>query len=551
MSFSCKNTIAESIENNVLTNTLQPFWTSTRHGSGDDVFWSIAVDNLNVYAAGWTNSSGMQSYDVLLCKYDMSGNELWNRTWGGNAWDRAFSIAVDSSSIYVVGETLSYGSGLADVFVLKYDLNGNLLWETTWGGNENDTACSIAIDSSSIYVVGDTASFGSGYADMFILKYDLNGVLQWTKTWGGSDSEGAFSVVTDSSYLFITGWKYSFTTNNYSSFVLKTDLNGDELWNKTWNGGDDNFACSIAVDGMNIYIAGGIGYWNVDVFIVKYDLNGNEIWNRTWGGNLDEYDSASSIIIHDANIYVAGSTCNDPVWLTSDVLVLKYDSNGNLIWNKTWGGGLNDYGCSITVDNYSCLYVAGIIGLNTDFGAFVLKTDLDGNNTIPNQSPIAVIDSITPNPASSGQTVTFKGHGYDFDGMIVAYRWFSSTGGGLLSNQASFNMSSLSVGTHSIELWVIDNNNSLSQVVTVTLIVKSNSGNGGGGDGGTSDDKSGAKDSSIMWVLVGITTVTIIVVIGIAWIYPTNKRRKGPQQQLTQPYPTQWQQQYQPPQSRG
>jgi hypothetical protein len=114
--------------------------------------------------------------DAIIWKYDMNGNLIWNETWDGSYDDYAHSITVDGSYIYVAGSTESFGTGYCDAVILKYDLNGNLIWNKTWGRIDDDGAYSITVDSSYIYVAGVTESFGAGSgADAFVLKTDLEG----------------------------------------------------------------------------------------------------------------------------------------------------------------------------------------------------------------------------------------------------------------------------------------------------------------------------------------------------------------------------------------
>ncbi|MEW5759352.1 MAG: hypothetical protein AB1779_01130, partial [Candidatus Thermoplasmatota archaeon] len=182
---------------------------------------------------------------------------ILNMTWGESTWDdRGYSIAVDSSNIYVAGRKTNFDRGYEEVFVLKCDLNGNRIWDTTWSGRNYEGAKSIAIDSSNIYVAGYTNSYGAGLHDAFILKYDLNGKLLWNKTWGDTDQDLAESIAVESSNIYVAGETASYGEGNFDAFVLKYDLNGKLLWNKTWGGYGDDFGASIAIDSSNIYVVG-------------------------------------------------------------------------------------------------------------------------------------------------------------------------------------------------------------------------------------------------------------------------------------------------------
>ncbi|MEW5759672.1 MAG: fibronectin type III domain-containing protein [Candidatus Thermoplasmatota archaeon] len=255
-----------------------PIWWNTWGGNGFDEATSIAVDSSNIYVAGETWSFGAGENDAFILKYGLNGNMLWYKTRGGSSYECAYSIAVDSSNIYVAGKTHSFGAGSADALILKYDLNGNLLWYKTWGGGSSyDRARSLAVDSSNIYVAGMTHGFGTVKADAFLLKYDLNGNLVWNKTWSRHDDDCAESIAVVSSNIYVVGHTDSFDGSETDAFILKYDLNGNMLWYKTWGGSDRDYAYSIAVDSSNIYVAGetySFGAGASDAFILKCNLEG-------------------------------------------------------------------------------------------------------------------------------------------------------------------------------------------------------------------------------------------------------------------------------------
>ncbi|MEX2690472.1 MAG: hypothetical protein Q6351_009160 [Candidatus Njordarchaeum guaymaensis] len=116
--------------------------------------------------------------------------EIWNVTWGGSNYDRGQSIFIYNNYVYITGRTDSFGSGNFDVFLLKYDLDGNLVWSRTWGGSNWDEAHGLFVYGNYICITGSTDSFGEGYADVFLLKYDLDGNLIWNVTWGEVETTG-------------------------------------------------------------------------------------------------------------------------------------------------------------------------------------------------------------------------------------------------------------------------------------------------------------------------------------------------------------------------
>ncbi len=356
-------------------------WNKTWGGSDDDSGRGIAVDDSeNALVAGFTRNYGAGKNDVLLLKYNSIGNLLWYTTWGGSANDYGMGIAVDGSgNAFITGSTRSYGAGNYDVILLKYDSTGNLLWNRVWGGSSDDWGYDIAIDDSgNTLITGRTQSFGSGGRDVFLLKYDSDGNLLWYTTWGGSAGDmGTGIVVDDLGNAFIAGRTESFGAGSWDVFLLKFDTDGNKLWDKLWGGIFYENAYEIVLDDSgNAFISGfteSFGVGQEDVLLLKYDSAGNLLWNRTWGGSSD--DRGYGIVLDDSgNLFITGITESFGAG-GSDVILLKYDSAGNLLWNKTWGGPDGDNGVNIAVDDLGNILITGY---TTSYGSggydvFLLK----------------------------------------------------------------------------------------------------------------------------------------------------------------------------------
>jgi methionine-rich copper-binding protein CopC len=255
------------------------FWIRAWGNENDDSSNSISIDNFNIYVGGSTTNNSLNSVDIFILKYDLNGGLLFEKIWDSGSFDLAKSITSVSSNLYVCGYTSTNGSNKIDALLLKYDLIGNLIWSKTWGGNENDWANSIAADSSNVYIAGQTDSYGNGLDDVFILKYDLNGNLVWNTTWGGKDSESANSIAVDDSNIYTIGWTDSYGSGTVDAFVLKHDLNGNMLWNKTWGSEKREWAESIAIENSYLYLAGEKDKKDkdyIELFVLKCDLNGGD-----------------------------------------------------------------------------------------------------------------------------------------------------------------------------------------------------------------------------------------------------------------------------------
>ena len=354
------------------SNSVAYEWNHTWGGANQDGGFGVTVDSSdNVYLVGETYSFGAGNADMVLVKYNGNGVRQWNHTWGGGSWDYGYGVAVDSSgNIYLAGTTWSFGAGLSDMILVKYNGNGVQQWNHTWGGGSWDFGYGVAVDSSgNIYLAGYTYSFGAGSYDMVLVKYDGNGLQQWNCTWGGANSDYGYGVAVDSSgNVYLVGETYSFGAGSCDMILVKYDGSGVQQWNRTWGGGNYNYGYGVAVDSSgNIYLAGDTeSFWEglSDMILVKYDGNGLQQWNCTWGGPEND-DGRGVAVDSSGNIYFAGRT--DSFGAGGDDMVLvKYDGNGVQQWNHTWGGPENDDGRGAAVDSSNNIYLAG--GTNS-FGA--------------------------------------------------------------------------------------------------------------------------------------------------------------------------------------
>jgi hypothetical protein len=179
--------------------------------------------------AGHTNSYDAGNSDFWLVKVDANGNALWNKTYGGTDVDAAFSIVQTSDGGYALaGYTYSYGAGNADFWLVKTDLNGNALWNKTYGGTVAEMAWSMVKTADGGYALtGVTTSYGAGYSDFWLVKTDLNGNALWNKTYGGTGSDEAHSVVqtVDGEYA-LAGYTGSYGVGGSDFWLVKVDALG-------------------------------------------------------------------------------------------------------------------------------------------------------------------------------------------------------------------------------------------------------------------------------------------------------------------------------------
>jgi hypothetical protein len=323
------------------------------------------------------------------------------KTYGGTGDDRASYVLQTSDGGYiVVGDTGSLGADSVDIFLVKTDANGNIQWAKTYGGIVDEYAYSVQQTSDGGYIVaGYTNSFGAGYTDIILIKTDANGNVQWAKTYGGTGWDWAESVqqTSDGGYI-VAGGTSSFGAGGV--FLIKTDANGNVIWAKTYGGAG---ASSVQQTSDGGYIlAGETGSWpNYDIFLIKTDANGNIIWAKTYGGT--DRDWAYSVQqTSDSGYIVAGTTLSFGAgW--HDFLLIKTDANGNLQWAKTYGGTYYEFASSVQQTSDGGYIVAG--WTNT-FGAggsdaFLIKTDANGNI-----GSCSIVRNVIPTVNTVSPTVT-------------------------------------------------------------------------------------------------------------------------------------------------
>jgi uncharacterized delta-60 repeat protein len=331
----------------------QAAWNKTFGGGNHDPAYSVQQTSDGGYIiAGYTASYGAGIVDVYLVKTNSSGNLAWNKTFGGSNDDRAYSVQQTSDGGYIIaGYTKSYGLGDADVYLVKTDSSGNLVWNKTFGGLNTDCGQSVQQTSDGGYIIaGYTLSYGPGNGDVWLIKTNSEGNLAWNKTFGGGNFDEGYSVqqTSDGGYI-IAGFTLSYGAGPSDVYLIKTDSSGNLAWNKTFGGsvGEVGYSVQQTSDGGYI-IAGytnsyGVGF--TDVYLVKTDSSGNLAWNKTFGGLQDDW-GYSVQQTSDGGYIIAGYTLSYGAG-NADVYLLKTDSSGNLAWNKTFGGSFDDVAYSV------------------------------------------------------------------------------------------------------------------------------------------------------------------------------------------------------------
>jgi len=282
------------------------------------------------------NLSSSVNDDAYLVRFSSSGDTLWSKLLGGDSLDRGYWIEITPDSNFIIaGQTKSYGVGSSDVWLVKTDTSGNVLWHQTYGGTSYDMGrCIKNTPDCGFIIVGSTYSFGAGFRDIYLIKTDSLGNLLWSKTYGGSDYEWGYDVenTIDNGYIIVGSTNsFSFGVWGQDVYLIKTNSLGDTLWTKTYGGVNDDVGHSVTVTLDNGFVVAGYteseGAGYSDVWLIKTDSLGNIIWTKTYGG-VDNDGAYSIKTTQDNGFIITGYT--DSNSSGKDVYLIKTDSLGNV-----------------------------------------------------------------------------------------------------------------------------------------------------------------------------------------------------------------------------
>lgn len=313
-------------------------WTSTFGGSGDDrCFYGFQTVDDGYLLVGYTESYGAGGDDIWVVKTSSSGAFEWYECYGGTGEDRGHTAlqTLDGGYIYG-GYTTSSGAGLLDAWLIRVDENLALEWENTYGGSGNDRAmCIIQTTDGGYAFCGYTSSSGAGQNDMWLVKTDSNGNVEWDKTFGGSYQDHGQRVIqtSDGGYA-LTGATQN-TGGDWDILIIKTDASGSIVWESSPGDSGDDYAWAIVETLDGGYLVTGrttsSGAGGDDLWIVKTDNTCAVEWDVTFGGTGNEY-GRSITAFPDTTYVISGWTSS---WGSggNDALLIKVNSVGSLIWD--------------------------------------------------------------------------------------------------------------------------------------------------------------------------------------------------------------------------
>jgi hypothetical protein len=374
---------------------------------GDECYSVQQTTDGGYIMVGNTDGFGAGIWLIYLIKTDAYGDTLWTKTIGGGGYDNGRSVQQTTDGGYIIaGYGDSFGTGGFNIYLIRTDATGSLLWSKTFGGSPTDIyTTSVQQTTDGGYIV--TGNFGSSNGDeVYLIKADANGDSLWTKTYGGVDDDnGHFVEQTNDGGYIITGETYSFGVGGSDVYLIKTDSVGNLLWSKTFGGTDDEVGFSVHQTTDGGYIIAGYygsnGGGGMDIYLLKTDISGNLLWSKTLSGGGVGFSVQQTT---DGGYIVTGYTGNS----SASICLIKTDASGNLLWSKTFGGTYDDWAGSVqqTADGG---YI--ITGYTQNYGAggyndvYLIKTDSLGNSGC-HEANYTTVATIHTTQVTSPATIT-------------------------------------------------------------------------------------------------------------------------------------------------
>jgi len=384
-------------------------WKKNFGGNGNDRYISVSTASDGIVAVGycsaatfgngdWVGFMGKGNVDAIIVKYNSYDNIMWKNYFGGTSDDYFNSVKVLSDGIVTAGYSTGgfgvgdltgmNGKGGEDAIILKYDLNGTVIWKKNFGGNNTDRYLSIDKVSDGIVAVGysNFGSFGNGdwlgfngkgSIDAIIVKYDNAGNVVWKKNFGGNGNDYFNSVSSVSDGIIVVGhseqssfnngdWTGVMGNGNIDAIIVKYDNSGNIVWKKNFGNAYDDFFHSVTEVLDGIVVVGHsevpFSYGSNDTrlnnsIMIKYDNYGNVVKKQSFGGQgYDYFRCVTKLSDEIVTVgYSSFESFNNGDWTAiegrgaNDATIAIYSANSNLKQRNNFGGNNFDYFSSVTV----------------------------------------------------------------------------------------------------------------------------------------------------------------------------------------------------------
>lgn len=447
-------------------------WTHTYGGTGDDGGFSMVLSNDGGIVIGGFISQVPYGYkDVLLMKTNNSGTQIWSRIYNLHLNDIGRKIRRTSDGGYIIAGMTEVSPQIFDPFLIKTDSAGIMQWQRQYdyGFGDDDRGHAVWQTADGGYIIaGQTwlihGSFGN--YDMYIIKTDMNGNVQWKKVYyrenEGADVALSVQQLSDGGYI-IGGFTQS---SSWACYVIRTDSLGNTVWSNIYPGSwqSECYDIQAAPDGGFILTGTESSFaTDTDVLIIKLNANGNLIWKKIYG-TIDADQGNSILQLQDGGYIVAGMSAYSSSY---DMYVVRTNFAGDSLWTTTIGGSGDDRAFSVESPQPGTFFVTGWTwsygqGLGDVYLVKLTEsiTENTENNSVPRS--IALYQNY-PNPFNPNTLITYnlsdksnvKLKIYDITGKIISTLVDKNQNKG--TYQVKFSSSNLPSGIYFYTLYVNGN----------------------------------------------------------------------------------------------
>ncbi len=482
-------------------------------GADYDVFSKIVKTADGYYAAvASTSQSGTgnaffanyDGYDYILIRYDNNFNIVWQKSFGGSGRDYVNDLILIDQALYLCGSSdspvsgnksaINYGD--SDIWIVKTDLDGNKIWDRTYGGSDADYRGQFELLGSDLLVLatsnssndGNKITDNKGIGDYWLFSIDSEGDYLWQQGFGSDGADKTLGLKVNNSSIYIFGESNGGQNGDKSEpsfglsdvWMIRTDLTGNIIWDKTIGGDSYDVGIvgfSILNNTLFLPMNSGSGVsgnrtlprkGSSDIWVVKVNFDGQIIDQFNFGG--DDFDGTSRICVLNNNIFIAGNSQSDAsIDKTedskgfSDMWLLYFDYYGTLLWQKTIGGNFTDASGSVVVSN-DTLVIAGssasvISGDKTvpnfgDWDGWIIQLDIE-SLSVDSQNAIDLSGKLYPVPMEDNLTIEIENAEvsineiklYNSLGEIVLNKFYNIQNGTI-----EINTSELEKGSYIIEV---------------------------------------------------------------------------------------------------
>lgn len=437
-------------------------WKTNWGGSEADGIESIIATPDGGFAAlGHTNSNDIPgieykgNQDGVLIKYDKNGNIEWQKGFGDEYVEYISELLLTNDGNFV---TVGVHSDLNDenrmepydILITTFDKNGNILLEKKYGGSEGDDPSKIFLTKNNELIVffNSTSTDLPGtehknFQDTYMMKISASGEIIWITNFGGNgydsveivkETDNAFIIISCSNSSDIPGTTY---IGGIEALITKIDKNGNIIWQRIWGGTGNDYIWDISELYDGNYIMVGNSYstdenkmnnnGSADAFLIKYDKNGNLLWQKNWGGS--DFDNFQNVIVNN-NILVAGTTKSTDIeglnlYGSTDIILLEYDLNGNIQQIINVGGSKDETIAGLTKGAKDDYYLR-IHSKSTDIANIENKSGNDSllikfnlNYNIDLNENISYGTATAVQQGSKGIVTSTPDKGYEVDQIII------------------------------------------------------------------------------------------------------------------------------------